>query len=133
MLKILSYIFFALLVLFAVGYFLTISGGKPISADLSLVGKGKPSLVLAYQNYSPVGGEALNNLRKVRESYDDRMLFIVADLGTPQGEAFANRYTLIHGEAVFLLADGTPYSTTTIPSDEQELRRLLDIKINAAQ
>jgi thioredoxin-like negative regulator of GroEL len=106
---------------------------KPMSADLSLVGQGKPALVLAYENFSPNGGEALARLRQVRADYESQMHFIVADLGTPQGQAFARRYGLDDGKAVFLLADGTPLQTTYIAADENELRSRLDRKLAAAE
>jgi len=106
---------------------------KPISADLSLVGQGKPALVLAYENFSPNGGEALTRLRQVSADYESQMHFVVADLGTPQGQAFARRHGLNDGQAVFLLADGTPLQTTHIAADENELRSRLDSKLSAAE
>ena len=55
-------ILISLVALVIVGYFLTISVGKPIGTDLSVIGQGKPAIVLAYENHSPIGGEALNRL-----------------------------------------------------------------------
>jgi len=50
----------------------------------------------------------------------------VADLGTPQGDAFANRYQLADGQAVFLMKDGQPLRVISIPADDIELRSRLD-------
>lgn len=111
-----------LAVLAGAGYFLATGSGKPIGADLSVIGKGKPSLVLAYENYSPDGGEALNRLRKVQSDFDSRLEFVVADLGTPQGRAFAERFKVNNAQALFLSKDGQPLQITAIPADEQELR-----------
>ncbi|MFT6905062.1 MAG: hypothetical protein ACJAS1_001716 [Oleiphilaceae bacterium] len=122
-----------LLVLVVLGYFLTMSGGKPISTDLAVIGQGKPVLVLAYENYSPAGGEALNRLRKVRSDFDLRLDFVVADLGTPHGREFANRHQLIDGQAVFLKQDGEPLQVTYIPTDERELRSQLEAKLAALE
>lgn len=133
MLKTFSIVIFVLAALFVGGYYLTVSGGKPIGTDLSVIGQGKPSLVLAYQNYSPVGGEALNRLRKVRHNFDEDLLFIVADLGTPQGEHFARRYSLADGDAVFLTSDGTFLRAFTVPSTDAELVRQLAIKVTASK
>ena len=119
--------------LIATGYFMTISGGKPIGTDLSVVGQGKPALVLAYENFSPTGGDALNRLRNVRGDYDSRLHFVVADLGTPQGRAFANRYQLVDGMAIFLKQDGQPLGVTTISADENVLRRDLEVNLNAME
>ncbi len=118
--------FVALLVL---GYFLTMRIGKPINSDLSVIGQGKPVLVLAYENYSPSGGDALNRLRQIRSDFDSRLEFVVADMGTPQGREFAQRYQLGDGQAVFLKRDGQALSVTNIPEDEQELRSHLESRL----
>lgn len=110
----------------ALGYVLVLGGGKPISTDLSAIGQGRPALVLAHENFSPTGGDALNRLRGIRSDYDARLEFAVADLGTPEGRAFADRHRLGDGLAVFLSRDGEPLQTTSIPQDDGELRRLLD-------
>ena len=34
----------------------------PISTDLSQVGQGRPAMVLAYENFSPNGGEDLGHV-----------------------------------------------------------------------
>lgn len=116
-------------VIFAIGSLVIMSGGKSMSTDLGLIGQGKPVLVLAYENYSPAGGDALNRLRKVKGDYYTQLNFVVADMGNPQGMAFANRHQLIDGQAIFLNQHGQPLKTTHIPEDEQELRRLLDAKL----
>ncbi len=129
MVKKLSAIAISLVALLGLGYLLTTVVGKPISNDLSIIGKGKPVLVLTYENFSPTGGEALNRLSQVMHDYDSRINFVVADLGIPQGRAFANRYQMIDGQAVFIKQDGQPLQITTIPADEQDLRSLIDEKL----
>ena len=123
----------SLVALVAIGYLVLMGIGKPISADLSVIGQGKPALVLVYENYSITGGDALNRLRQVKSDYDSRLHFVVADLGTPQGLAFANRYQLSDGQAIFLKQDGKPLEVTSIPADERELRRHLESKLAAVE
>ncbi|MDX1593758.1 MAG: hypothetical protein R3298_05875 [Gammaproteobacteria bacterium] len=98
----------------------------PISTDLSRVGQDRPSVVLAYENFSPTGGEALARLNAVRGEYEDRIVFALADLGTPQGQAFASRYVLRDGIALVLAADGTVHSRGAVPADPGALRERLD-------
>jgi hypothetical protein len=74
------------------GYLKVTAIGKPISTDLSIVGQGKPALVLVYENYSPASADALKRLNQVRSDYAASLEFVIADLGVPQGHAFANRY-----------------------------------------
>lgn len=108
MLKIITATAVSLVVLAGLGYLLTTVVGKPIGNDLSVIGKGKPVLVLVYENYTPTGGDALNRLSQVMNDYDSRLDFVVADLGMPQGRAFANRYQLVNGQAIFMKQDGQP-------------------------
>lgn len=117
----------------ALAYVVTMVALRPISADLSVIGKGKPALVLAYENFSMEGGEALERLRQIRGDYESRVDFVVADLGTPQGQAFAQRYRLIDGSAVFLDKDGTPLKVTFIPVDEQALREQLEHQLASVE
>lgn len=115
--------------LIGLGYIVTLVVVKPMSTDLSVVGQGRPALVLAYENFSPSGGEALDRLRQVRSDYESRLDFLVADLGTPEGRAFANRFQLLDGQAVFLKQDGQPLRVTNISADERELRNQLDYQL----
>jgi hypothetical protein len=132
-LKKLKLIGIVLAVLVVAGYVITSVVPKPMSADLSLIGQGKPSLVLGYENYSPGGGDALVRLKQIRSEYESRLNFIVADLGTPGGRTFANRYQVVDGQAVLLAANGQPLGTLFIPADEPLLRQYLDEKLAAAE
>ena len=122
-----------LIALLVAGYLFFVSTGKPIGTDISLIGQGKPAIVLGYENYSPAGGQALSLLRKVRSGYDTRLEFIVADLGTPRGREFADRHQLQDGLAVFLDINGQPLQVTRIPSQEIELQRLLDSMLDSVE
>ncbi|MEM9304885.1 MAG: hypothetical protein AAGE01_22425 [Pseudomonadota bacterium] len=103
--------------------------GRPISTDLSAIGQGKPALVLVFENYSPTGGDAFDRLSEIRDDYESRIDFLIADLGVPQGRAFADRHRLANGQALFVRADGTHLRAMSIPADEQALRTLLDGKL----
>lgn len=133
MLKTIAVTTASLVALVVLGYFATKVLIKPISTDLSIVGQGKPVMVLAYENFSPASGEALERLRQVRNGYESRLAFVVADLGTPQGRAFANRFGLVDGQAAFMKPNGQPLRITGIPADEQELRARLDEKLEALE
>ena len=111
-------------VLFASQYFF-----QPMSTDLSTIGQGQPSLVLAYENFSPESGAMLNQLNRISKDYQDVMNFAVADLGTPEGKAFASQHNLSNGAAVFLSAEGQPLRVSFLSGDEQALRKLLDEKL----
>ena len=71
----------------------------------------------------------LNQLSRIKSDYMDQMNFAVADLGTPEGKAFARKYGIDNGSAVFLSADGEPLRVSFLTSDEQALRQLLNEKL----
>jgi len=122
-----------LAILVVAGYVVTSVAPKPMSADLSVIGQGKPSLVLGYENYSPGGGDALTRLKQIRSDYESRLNFIVADLGTPSGRTFANRYQVVDGQAVLLAANGQLLGTLFVPANELQLRAYLDQKLAGAK
>ncbi len=105
---------------------------KPMNTDLSVVGQGLPALVFAYENYSPESGAVLNQLNRIKSDYENRMVFAVADLGTPEGRAFAQRYELANGLAIFLSATGQPLEVAVLMSEEAALRKQLDAKLTLA-
>ena len=119
--------------LVALGYLLVVGVGKPVSTDLSAIGRGKPVLVLVYENYSPRSSDALSRMQRVMDDYEARLDFVVADLGVPQGRAFASRHKLAGGQALFLKQDGKPLQALNIPMAEPELRSRLDSKLAAVE
>ncbi len=133
MVKMIAVTIASLAALLGLGYLFITGIGKPVSTDLSVIGQGKPVLVLVYENYSPTSGDALNRLNQVMNDYESRLDFVVADLGVPQGRAFADRYKLGNGQAMFLKPDGKPLRATSIPADERELRSQLDAKLAAVE
>jgi len=107
-------------------YALTVLLVKPVSMDLSLIGQGKPSLVLAYENFSPTGGVALEGLRALRGDHEDKVQFIVADLGTPDGLGFARRHRLVDGQAVLLDSQGAPIGAWMLSENPTAVSKRLD-------
>lgn len=114
-------------------YGLTVLLVKPVSMDLSLIGQGKPSLVLAYENFSPTGGVALEVLREVRGDYDDRVQFIVADLGTPEGLGFARHHRLIDGRAMLLDSQGAPVGAWMLAENATSVSERLDKLLDSSR
>jgi hypothetical protein len=104
---------------------------KPMSSDLTLVEEDKPAVVLAYENFSPTGGEALAKLKQVRPDYESRVNFVVADIGTPDGRAFTNRYRIVDGQAVVLSRTGQIVAIAGPSMPEQTLRGKIDAALDA--
>jgi len=126
MFKKLAWVLAGLAATVAAVYALTLLVVKPVSMDLSSIGQGKPSLVLAYENFSPTGGAALERLREIRGDYQDQVHFIVADLGTPEGRGFASRHRLIDGESLLLDAQGLPIDSWMLSENSSRVSERLD-------
>ncbi|AHF00030.1 hypothetical protein [Thioalkalivibrio paradoxus] len=99
------------------------------STDLSLIGQGKPVAVVARDISFVAGGEVMDLMNTVRHEYVDRMEFLVAHLGRPEGQAFARNYDAADGTLVVFSADGTPVTSVRAPRTDAELRRALDSAI----
>ena len=78
--------------------------------------------MLVYENFAPGSAAALDLLKQVRGDYESRLSFVVADLGTPAGRAFANRYGLREGQALLLDGAGGILAPLAVHAGEQPLR-----------
>jgi hypothetical protein len=88
-------------------------------------------VVLAYENFSPTGGEVLGRLKALRPDYEARLNFIVADLGTPQGRAFGERHGLVDGQAVLLSSEGRAVAVMGPMASDPFMRELFDKQLAA--
>ncbi len=96
------------------------------NSDVSLVGQGTPTVVLAFENYAPASMDAMALFDRVRRDHRDHVLFLVADLGTPRGRAFAERHQAFSGLVMTFRADGTLVGRGLLESGEAGLRERLE-------
>ena len=96
------------------------------STDLTRVGEGRPALVLAYDLNSAGAMEVMKLMDELRDEYADRVEFLVADLGTPQGYQFAQRHRAVNGTVMFYSGEGSHFRTIHLPPNVETLRFSLD-------
>ena len=107
---------------------------SPYSTDLSRIGQGQPALVLAYDIQSMGGMAVMGMMDDLRGEYADRIAFLVAPLGAPQGEAFGRRFNLDNGSVVLFSAKGTAVNTVHLPADTAALKLALeDLLVRAGE
>lgn len=94
--------------------------------DLTRIGAGRAALVLAYDINSLGGMTVMALMDELRSEYADRVEFLVADLGVPAGQAFAQRHGAGSGTVVLLAEDGSHLHTLHLPANSQVLREALD-------
>ena len=95
--------------------------------DLSLVGNGRPAVVLAYDPNFGGGMAAMELMNVIRSDYEDRVQFLIARFGLPEGRAFANRHRAVDGTILLFAGDGTRVNSVHLPESEEQLRHVLDI------
>ena len=98
-------------------------GGYP--TDLTQIGAGRPSLVLAHDaNYA--GGMAVMELMNaVRGDYEERVNFLVAHLGMADGQEFARRHGARDGVVLLFSEDGRNVGVLHQPKSTEELQRAM--------
>ncbi len=100
----------------------TYLGVKPMSKDLSVIGEGKPAVVLVYESYAPAGMEAMERLKKVRPELESHMHFRVAHIGTPEGDMFVRRHDAFDGVMVLFDGQGKVVRVTMVPHALDQLK-----------
>jgi len=93
--------------------------------DLSRIGKGQPALVLTMNGNFMAGMEMMPVLDVVRSEFAGRAEFLVASMGLPEGQAFAQRHRTADGSVVVFDARGRPVSVLHGPRTAEELRQAL--------
>ncbi len=99
---------------------------RGFSEDTSLIGKGTNALVLVHDNNILQSGETMVAMNEVRDEYTERLELIVADIKTPLGKTFADRYGLQPTALVFFAANGEVLQTLYSPQTGESLRQELN-------
>jgi len=100
------------------------SGAYP--TDLTRVGQGKPALVLVYDVNTANGMHVMELLKDLRLEYADRVEFLVANLGLPEGRSFAQHYKVGSGSVFMFKRDGELMRTIRKPESTAALQQALD-------
>jgi len=112
----------------AIGGAATFFGARSVMAkmaefDLSRIGHGVPSVVQIHDPTCPVCTTLQRQVRKTLRRVDrDALVYLVADIKTAEGQAFAAEYGVPH--VTLLLFDGAGVLVDTLqgPRDTTELR-----------
>ncbi len=100
------------------------------SRDLTQIGKGK-NVVVQVHDHNLVGSiDLMESLNAVRPEYAASVEFVVADLLTPEGRAFATTQNVSAVTLVFFAPDGTPLGGVKGEQDLKELRSSLNQAFN---
>ncbi|MEO3415292.1 thioredoxin family protein [Roseovarius sp. CAU 1744] len=95
-------------------------------ADLTKIGKGKPAVVQVHDPNCSLCRQLQRQARKALKSFDGEAVeFLVADINTAKGSAFAARYGVPH--VTLLLFDGAGEMVQIVrgPSDTDSLHKVI--------
>ena len=101
-------------------------------ADLTKIGKGRPAVVQVHDPNCSLCQQLQRQTRKALKSFDDDAVrFLVADINTARGSAFAARYGVPH--VTLLLFDGAGEMVQIVrgPSDADSLRDIIGAHLAA--
>jgi len=94
--------------------------------DLSKIGTGRPTLVLAHDSNYSGGMEVMYLMNEIRDDYTGRVDFLVAHLGMADGQEFARRHGARDGVVLLFSGDGRNVSVLNKPQSSDELRLALN-------
>ena len=111
------------LVLVSAGLVLMVWAALPPSynTDLSLIGQGKPTVVLVFDNENVASSTLMEGFNKVRDDYEGMVEFLVADINTDMGELFAFRNQVNSASAIYFNGNGERVLAFHGPQDEAVL------------
>lgn len=94
-------------------------------ADLSHIGKGRQAAVLVHDPGFVASMDLMESVDRIRGELEPRMLFLLADLNTLQGQQFAKRQSVTFGTLVLFDAEGRHLASHSGNAGETELRQFL--------
>jgi hypothetical protein len=106
---------------------------SPYPTDLTRLGQGRPALVLAYDIESMGGMEVMAMMDTLRPRYADRIDFLVAPLGAPEGRAFGRRHDAVNGTVVLFSSAGAVLHKVDLPRTTGDLERLIEGALSASR
>lgn len=105
---------------------------KGFKGDLTLVGQGLVSIVLAYDNNLVGTTDTMELLNLVRPDYQQKVQFLAVDIATPDGIRFIQEQRIRVLELVIFAPDGTTLQVLPAGSSEFQLRSNLERALEAA-
>lgn len=74
--------------------------------DLNKIGDGTPAVVFVYDNNLSVSGVQTEEMDKIRDRFEGRLHFLVADTGRPQAQQWMSQYQARAADLFFFDAQG---------------------------
>jgi len=99
--------------------------GAAYPTDLSRIGAGSATLVLAYDSNYVGSAQVMELMNGIRADYAGRVDFLVAHLAMADAQTFAARHAARDGTVLLFAGDGRRVGVLHQPRSHDELRRAL--------
>ncbi len=100
---------------------------RGFSQDLTVIGQGTKAVVLVHDSNVLQSAETMVAMNAVRDEFEERIAFIVADINTPDGRKFAERYGFGPTALAFFASNGEQLQVLYTEQTGDSLRRNIDI------
>lgn len=98
-----------------------------LSTDLSRIGQGQPLGVVTYETAHPASMALMDVVNDFRAETRLDIDFVVAHLGSPDGDRFARRYGASSpGLLIFFTGEGERYAVLRVPETTAEIREVAE-------
>ncbi len=103
---------------------------RGFSQDLSVIGNGTNAVVLVHDSNVIQSTDTMAAMNAVRDDYEAHISFIVPDIMTPEGKAFADKYRFSPTALAFFATDGEVLQTLYSAQTGETLKVNLDTIFN---
>ena len=95
------------------------------STDTTLIGKGKPAIVLIYDADNAASNALMEGFNQVRGDYQGRVEFLIVDVNAPGGRQFANTNAMATAGALFFSGEGRKITALYEPKEKEALHNTI--------
>lgn len=103
---------------------------RGIDMDLSKIGNGQSALVFVYDSNLTVSAQQTAEMNKIRDDFDGKMTFLIADTGHPDAQALMNQHQVGPVTLLIFSADGSVLNTHHGLLEADELADLVNASLH---
>jgi len=96
------------------------------SVNLGLIGQGRPAVVQVYDDNAVHSHELMEAFNKIRDDYEARVEFLVANLSLQEGKSFSKRYNADAISIVFFSPEGKVLHTLSGLQTPETLKKAIE-------
>jgi len=94
-------------------------------SDTSLIGQGRPAIVLIYDGNNAVSDQLIERFSQVRDEFTAEVEFILVDINAPGGSQFANTNAVSTASALFFDGKGERVTALYSPPEVDMLGKII--------